>query len=82
MRTGTLDLTCYGVRINLSNRAQLDVAQLGLELAAALHRLYPTRFRLDATLSLVGSRKVLTAIAAGDDPRDVIGMWRTRARRL
>ena len=71
------DLTCYGVRINLSNRAQLDVAQLGLELAAALHRLYPTRFRLDATLSLVGSRKVLTAIAAGDDPRDVIGMWRT-----
>ena len=47
------------------------------ELAAALYRLYPTRFRLDATLSLVGSRKVLAAIGSGDDPRDVIAMWRT-----
>ena len=71
------NLTCYGVRIILSDRAQLDVARLGLELAAALYRLYPTRFRLDETLSLVGSRKVLAAIGSGDDPRDVIAMWRT-----
>ncbi len=67
---------CHGVRIILTDRRRLDVAQLGLELAAALHRLYRTRFRLDATLSLIGSRKVLAAIASGLDPKTVSEFWR------
>jgi hypothetical protein len=71
-----------GFAVCASNRPalhlmRLDVARLGLERAAALYRLYPTRFRLDATLSLVGSRKALAAIGSGDDPRDVIAMWRS-----
>lgn len=71
------DLMCHGVRIILTDRTALDVARLGLELAAALYRLYPTRFRLNATLSLMGSRKVLAAIASGVDPQDVISSWHT-----
>ena len=42
-----------------------------------LAALTPRASGLDATLSLVGSRKVLAAIGSGDDPRDVTAMWRT-----
>ena len=66
---------CHGVRITLTDRAQLDVALLGVELAAALHHLYPTQFQLEATRSLIGSDKVLTAIASGTDPRTVSALW-------
>jgi uncharacterized protein YbbC (DUF1343 family) len=54
---------CQGVRITLTDRANLDVARLGVELAAAFHRLYPTQFQLDAALSLIGSSKVLAALS-------------------
>jgi uncharacterized protein YbbC (DUF1343 family)/CubicO group peptidase (beta-lactamase class C family) len=70
-------LTCQGVRVILTDRANLDLALLGLELAAALYRLYPSQFRLEATLPLIGSRKVLTAIASDVDPRDVMTSWQT-----
>jgi uncharacterized protein YbbC (DUF1343 family) len=66
---------CQGVHITLTDRANLDVARLGIELAAAFHRLYPAQFRLDATLSLIGSSKVLAALASGADPRTVFGLW-------
>jgi uncharacterized protein YbbC (DUF1343 family) len=68
---------CQGVRITLTDRASLDVARLGVELAAAFHRLYPTQFRLEATLSLIGSSKVLAAVASGVDPRAVSALWRS-----
>jgi uncharacterized protein YidB (DUF937 family) len=41
---------CRGVRITLTDRASLDVARLGLELTAALYRLYPTDFKLSQLL--------------------------------
>lgn len=67
--------TCHGVRITLIDRQALDAPALGVELASALHRLYPQRFRLDDTLSLVGSRQVLAAIHAGADPRTIVAGW-------
>jgi uncharacterized protein YbbC (DUF1343 family) len=65
---------CQCARITVTDRAILDVARLGVELAAAFHRLYPARFRLNATLSMIGSSKVLAAVA-GVDPRDVTALW-------
>jgi hypothetical protein len=58
--------------------------------AAALYRLYPGKFQLDRTLSMIGSREVLRALKNGDDPRDIKHRWepgladfrRVRARYL
>lgn len=66
---------CQGVHITLTDRANLDVARLGVELAAAFHRLYPGQFRLDAILPLIGSSKVLAALASGADPRTLSSLW-------
>jgi uncharacterized protein YbbC (DUF1343 family)/CubicO group peptidase (beta-lactamase class C family) len=66
---------CGGVRLRLMDRAALDTPALGVELAAALNRLYPGKFQLDRTMSMIGSRQVLQAIKNGDDPRDIRSRW-------
>lgn len=67
--------SCGGVRLHLTDRAALDSPLLGVEVAAALHRLYPKTFELDRTLGMMGSRQVLQAIKAGVDPRNIQGQW-------
>jgi len=66
---------CLGVRIELTDREALDSPALGVELATALHRLYPEHFRLDLTLGSIGSAAVLAAIRAGEDPRAIAAAW-------
>lgn len=67
--------TCHGVQIVLLDRRALDSPELGVELAAALYKLFPDDFQLDKTLALVGSRAVLEAIKLGCDPRRVAYDW-------
>lgn len=66
---------CHGVRIQLADRGELNAPALGIELVSALHRLYPTKFRVDGTLGLIGSRRVLNALKRGDDPRVIAREW-------
>jgi uncharacterized protein YbbC (DUF1343 family)/CubicO group peptidase (beta-lactamase class C family) len=73
---------CHGVTIALDDRAALDSPALGIEIIAALHRLYPRRFALDKTLSMVGSRHVLEQIASGDDPRMIVRGWQPALRKF
>jgi uncharacterized protein YbbC (DUF1343 family) len=61
--------TCHGVQLVLLDRQALDSGELGLELAAALYKLFPSQFKLDQTLALVGARAVLEGIKQGRDPR-------------
>jgi len=42
-----------------------------LEIGAALQKLYPGKMDFEANKKLIGSAKVVRALAAGDDPRDV-----------
>lgn len=62
---------CHGVSLLLTDRRALDLGRLGLELIAALHRLYPVEFEIARTRGLVGSIAAYDAIAGGTDPRDV-----------
>jgi uncharacterized protein YbbC (DUF1343 family)/CubicO group peptidase (beta-lactamase class C family) len=69
------DQLCHGVRIVLDDRNALDSPALGVELIAALDRLYPQDFEIDATLALVGSRRVLEQIKSGEDPKAIERQW-------
>jgi len=71
---------CHGVRIALEDRDTLDSPALGIELAAALHRLYPRDFKLAGTLGMIGSRRVLQAIEQDRDPRDIAALWQDALR--
>ena len=69
---------CEGVRVRLVDRSTFNGPVLGLELASALYRLYPEKFHIGLTLSMIGSRQVLQAIKNGEDPRDIRRKWQPR----
>ena len=58
-----------GVRFVITDREQLDSVRLGLEIAYALQKLYPGKIDLELSKPLIGNRKVIDALKAGDDPR-------------
>jgi len=58
-----------GVRFVITNRDQFNSIRLGLEVASALHKLYPGKIDFELSKQLIGNRKVIDALKAGDDPR-------------
>ncbi|MFQ5723731.1 MAG: exo-beta-N-acetylmuramidase NamZ domain-containing protein, partial [Terriglobia bacterium] len=66
---------CRGVRLVVTDRDRLDVGRLGVELLSALWRLYPEEFKLDRTIRLVGSKRTLERVRAGDDPEEIVAGW-------
>jgi uncharacterized protein YbbC (DUF1343 family) len=67
--------SCHGVRISLDDRLALDSPALGVELIAALHHLYEDEFKIETTLSMVGSRRTLEEIKSGVDPKQIVAHW-------
>ena len=66
---------CHGVQIVLIDRQALEPVEMGVELLAALWRLSPQNFKLDGTLRLVGSRKVVESIRTGENPARIWYDW-------
>jgi uncharacterized protein YbbC (DUF1343 family)/CubicO group peptidase (beta-lactamase class C family) len=60
-----------GVRFVITNRELLDSTRLGLELAAALQKLYPGKLDFAAGKRLIGSDDVIRRLQAGEDPRAI-----------
>ncbi len=67
---------CHGVRILVMDRNVLDAPELGVEMASALHRLYPEKFDLEKMNTLLANRSVLDAVGAGHDPQRIAEGWR------
>lgn len=65
-----------GVNVVLLDRNFFDAPELGIELAHALHKLYPNEFDMSKMHLLVGSQKIVDAIAADIDPRRIAEDWR------
>jgi uncharacterized protein YbbC (DUF1343 family) len=68
---------CQGVRIILVNRQALDAPALGIEIASALHRLYPATFQIEKTVGMVGARWIVEAIKDGEDPASIARRWQS-----
>lgn len=66
---------CQGVEMMLTNPAVLDSPELGLELASALYKLYPSVYKIDSVDALLLEKDILASIKAGDDPRAVAKKW-------
>ncbi len=60
-----------GVRFVVTNRDSLDAGRLGLEIAAALLKLYPGKISLETNRKLIGNLQTMQALAAGDDPESI-----------
>jgi uncharacterized protein YbbC (DUF1343 family) len=66
---------CQGASILITNRSELNSMRTGLEIAAALHRLYPEQYHLEKIIELLGSQATLARLERGDDPARIIASW-------
>ena len=69
---------CEGVNLFVLDRNTLDAPELGVELASALHKLYPNDFKLEKMADLLVNQSVFEAIGAGEDPRRIVADWQER----
>jgi uncharacterized protein YbbC (DUF1343 family) len=60
-----------GVRFVITNRELLDSTRLGLELAAALQKLYPGKVDFNLGKRLIGSDDAIRRLQAAEDPRAI-----------
>jgi uncharacterized protein YbbC (DUF1343 family)/CubicO group peptidase (beta-lactamase class C family) len=66
---------CEGVNLVLIERNALDGPELGIELASALHKLYPEQFHLEKMTDLLVNQAAYDAVASGEDPRRIAQDW-------
>lgn len=66
---------CRGVNIVLVERNAFDAPELGLELAAALHKLYPQQFHPERMNELLVNQAAFDALMQGRDPRRIAQDW-------
>ncbi|MGA7287004.1 MAG: serine hydrolase [Terriglobales bacterium] len=69
---------CEGVNLFVLDRNTLDSPELGIELASALHKLYPNDFKLEKMMDLLNNQSVYDAIQSGEDPRRIAEDWQER----
>jgi uncharacterized protein YbbC (DUF1343 family)/CubicO group peptidase (beta-lactamase class C family) len=69
---------CEGVNLIVLDRNTLESPELGIELASALHKLYPNDFKLERMADLLVNQAVFEAIKAGEDPRRIAEDWQER----
>ncbi|HZT30919.1 MAG TPA: exo-beta-N-acetylmuramidase NamZ domain-containing protein [Bryobacteraceae bacterium] len=63
--------TVEGVRFVITDRERFDSSRLGLEIAAALQKLYPAKIRFEDNRRLIGNQETMRALEAGEDPRAI-----------
>jgi len=69
---------CEGVNLIVLDRNTLDSPELGIELVSALHKLYPSDFKMERMADLLVNQAVFEAIEAGEDPRRIAEDWQER----
>lgn len=71
---------CRGVSVVLTDRNTLDAPEMGMELASALHKLYPNDFKLEKMNDLLVNQVAFEALQQGTDPRRIAENWREKTQ--
>lgn len=66
---------CQGVNIVVTDRNGIAGPELGIELAAALRKLYAADFKIEKMMQLLANQSVYDALVAGEDPRRIAQDW-------
>jgi len=73
---------CQGVNVVLTDRNGFDGPEMGIEIAAALHKLYAPDFKIEKMQALLVNQSVYDALVAGQDPRRIAQDWREELGRF
>jgi len=69
------DVPCEGAALVITDRQSLHSVLMGLEIAAALQKLYPEKFQLDKIITLLGNAAALDRLKKGDAPTRIVAEW-------
>ena len=61
--------------MRLAPKGEFRSMSMGLEIADALHRMYPDQFHLDKTITLLGSQSTVDALERGEAPAQIVKSW-------
>ncbi|MEO6923043.1 MAG: exo-beta-N-acetylmuramidase NamZ domain-containing protein, partial [Bryocella sp.] len=67
--------TIEAVHVTCTDPAILDTPELGIEIASALHKLYPDDYHVARLMNLINNRATVDAVERGDDPRAIQTAW-------
>jgi SSS family transporter len=67
--------TLQGIDIVATDRDALNTPEMGIEILAALHHLYPERFNLARASTLVASVNTMQALRDNEDPHKIAATW-------
>ena len=73
---------CQGVNIVLTERNGFDGPEMGMELAAALLKLYASNWKIEKMQQLLVNQSVYEALATGQDPRRISQDWREELQKF
>ncbi len=66
---------CEGTALVITDRTSLNSMLMGLEVAAALAKLYPDKFDVQKTITLVGNQATIDRLKKGDLPSAIVADW-------
>jgi uncharacterized protein YbbC (DUF1343 family)/CubicO group peptidase (beta-lactamase class C family) len=66
---------CQGVFVIVTDRVALRPVRVGLEIASALTRMYPSQYQIDLAGRLFGSKDTIARIKTGEDPVSIAATW-------
>jgi uncharacterized protein YbbC (DUF1343 family) len=69
------DEDCGGINILITDRGEFDSVRTGLEIAAALRKLYPNDWQVDKYSRLLVNQDILERVKRGDAPDDIEKSW-------
>jgi uncharacterized protein YbbC (DUF1343 family)/CubicO group peptidase (beta-lactamase class C family) len=81
---------CRGINIIVTDRTRLQSVTMGMEIAVALHQLYPAEWKIESYLRLLANADTLERLRRGDSAEAIVRSWaasleqfrRARARAL
>ena len=66
---------CKGVNVVVTDRAKFQSVSTGIEIAAALHQLFPAQWKIDAYSHLLVNSDALERLKRGDSPEEIVRSW-------
>ena len=66
-----------GINIIVTNRTQFEPVRTGLEIAAALRRLYPAEWKMEKYLNLIVNQESFDRLKRGESAEDIEKNWQT-----
>jgi uncharacterized protein YbbC (DUF1343 family) len=66
---------CEGARVVVIYRDSFESMRMGIEIAAALAKLYPSDFDVSKMIALVGNAETIRKLKVGEAPATIVASW-------